>query len=169
MIKVSIPVEIDIEQIAGELVEKDIGGASYRYNLKDAAKSAIFERIKDWLLCQTDVKSAIEQLKEKGYTGEWLRQTAKDTVAKEVQGLVESHAKQWIEKQLEPFVRHHMERQTEKILLPMLQSFIGRVMVVDEKAIQEEMRSMEEQLNDVAKGAYESGQADAANQIRNSI
>jgi predicted MPP superfamily phosphohydrolase len=142
--KNKIIVEIDFNKITKDLLEKEtyIDGSTVYNSIQESAK----REIKNWIQSSvvSDIKQAINlnDFKERGYSGEWLKEEAKKILIEELRELVAKYTKEWISQNMKWIVEKEAQKNIEEFIVPRLQKLIGSLIVVNTENVEQEMEEM---------------------------
>ncbi len=166
--KTQITLEIDVDQIAQDLMEREgsAGYSSIRYAVQEEIKRQAVEQVKRDILSEANVTSLVEH----GYSGrDYLTQLTKETLQEQLKTHTEAFVKDWIKNNMKWVVEKCLRDTLDSLVVPRLQKMITNMLIVDTETMEEQMRDMEQVLQDQAAGAYEAGQVAGYEEARNRI
>jgi predicted MPP superfamily phosphohydrolase len=122
--------------------ETYIDGSTVYNSIQESAK----REIKNWIQSSvvSDIKQAINlnDFKERGYSGEWLKEEAKKILIEELRELVAKYTKEWISQNMKWIVEKEAQKNIEEFIVPRLQKLIGSLIVVNTENVEQEMEEM---------------------------
>ena len=168
MTKTSVTIDIDLDKIAADFLEKDLyEGDSYRWTVEKGVKDQIREQARDFILSEIRKSLNIEDFRLKGsFTKEYLTEQARNILTGEMKKVIDEHIAEWFKRNLEGFVLHHVRSILEKLLLPRMNQVIASLLVVNEEAAKEEIEALQRDLQTQADSSFEAGQQAAHDEIR---
>lgn len=167
--KQTLTFEIDVEQIAKELLDKEIGSTSYHWTIKSEVQKQIreqaVEQIKRNILQQVNETELVSS----NYGKKYLTQLARDTITQALREQANNYIQKWIQENMKWVIERSLRETFNALIVPRLQKMIANMLIVDTESVDEQMRDLEQALKDEAKGAYETGKMEATKEIINSI
>lgn len=126
-------ITIDMDKLTSDLLEKELysNGASVNVTLQDEIKKEIKNQIKQRVVFEITRELNIQELREQGYSKEYLTSTARELLSKSLNSLVEENVKTYLDKYLEQKIARMTDGAIEDAVLPRIQKVIDNLLVVN--------------------------------------
>ena len=164
--KQKVILNLDIDKITKDILMKEDGGySSIEYGVQRAIRDEAITVVKNSILENLN----LSELKEKGYSKEYLKKEAKDILDVQLKTLTDEYIQEWITNNMKFVVEKALRNTLDTLLLPRLEDIVKSLLVVDQSSYDERINELEEQIHQEAKGAYEAGQMAEAERIKREI
>lgn len=170
MSKINISLELDVNKIANDLVEKECyGDGSYEYKLQEQVQREIrnyaIEQVKTEIINNVNLKEMVDKNR---YSGEkYLTKLAKEIVSKELQETAEEYIKKWIDGSKEFYINRILREEFEKLLIPRVNKLLSKLVVLNEEGIEETISELHNEMSEQADIAYKAGTEQGYNDAKN--